>query len=125
MKKQEKKNKKEDKILVEIKRHNEVLMEQQVKTVAEQHSSLIVRLDKHDRRFDTLELELNEEIKELKTGQKELKSGVEILKTGQEGLRLDVEILKSGQERIEQKLDTKLIDHEIRIEKIEEKVGIV
>ena len=48
---------KENKVLEEIKRHNEVLMEhmeQQVKTAAEQHGSVIAKLEKHDRRFDEI-----------------------------------------------------------------------
>ncbi|MCK4423713.1 MAG: hypothetical protein KAV18_06545, partial [Candidatus Omnitrophica bacterium] len=48
---------KENRILEEIKRHNSVLMEhmeQQVKTVAEQHGSIMAKLEEHDRQLAQL-----------------------------------------------------------------------
>ena len=100
------KKEKEDKILTEIKRHNKVLMEhmeKQVGTIAEQHDSVRKEIkqlrNSMENRFATVEmavLENSKDIKELKTDVKEIK----------------------------QKLDSGLSNHEQRITKTEEKVGI-
>ena len=123
----------------ELIRHQNVLFEQirdEVKGVAEGHSSLDKKLDKtnerldemdtkidmissvvagHGKRFDTIEfaiIENSKDIQLLKAGQKVLEAGQETLKSGQEELKLDVK-------RIEHKLDTVTIDHEQRMQKLE------
>lgn len=103
-----KKEKKDDKILEEIKRHNKILMEhmeRQVKTVAEQHDSI------------------KQDISEIKPDPGSVKSEVGTVKMAVMENSRQIKALKTGQERIEQKLDTTLTDHEQRIKKVEEKVG--
>ena len=99
---------KEDKILEEVKRHNKVLMEhmdKQVKTVGEQHGSIIRKLGEHDRQFEKIHRRSDR---------------VEIVVMENSS---DIKKLKTVQERVERKLDTALTAHEERIKKIEEKVG--
>ncbi|MCQ9206779.1 MAG: hypothetical protein NG740_02715 [Omnitrophica bacterium] len=113
-----KKPAKKDKILEEIKRHNKVLMEhmeKQVKTVAEQHGSVIGKLEEHDEEFKKIDqrfgrieevaMENRKDVKELQSGQKRLESGQKRL--------------ESGHEELERKLDTVTENHEKRIHKLE------
>lgn len=124
---------KENKILAEIKRHNEMLMEhmkQQVNIVAEQHGYVINKLDEHsgeftkiNSRLDNVEIGLKGVKSELKGVKSELNTvKIAVLENTEDikELKIGQKELKTNQERMEQKLDTKLIDHETRIEKIEE-----
>ena len=89
---------KEDKVLEEIKRHNKVLMEhmeQQVKIVAEQHGSIVKKLEEHDGQFENLKGEINQ-------------------------LRNSME---RHFDSLENTFGAVLHDHEGRIKKVEEKIG--
>ena len=144
---------KENRILEEIKRHNSVLMEhmeQQVKTVAEQHGSIMAKLEEHDRQLAQLPaiqselgtvkmavLENGRQIKVnsnlIKANSSQIKVNSNLIKANSSQIKANgnliknnsnqIEDLKTGQERIETKLDTKLTDHEIRIGQLEGKVA--
>ena len=82
----------------ETKRHFEVVverLEKQISAIAEQHGSVMGKLEEHDKRFDSI-VKNQEEIKSVKS-----------------------ELVK-----INQKLDTKLENHEEQICDIEHKVSI-
>lgn len=86
------------------KRETRVLLEdmnKSIKTVAEQHGSIVKKLEEHDKRFDRLEMAVMETSGEIK-----------ILKT-------DVKEVKEGQKRLEQKVDTIITDHENRLRNLE------
>ncbi len=132
-------------------RETKVLLEairDEVKIVAQEHGSIMEKLEKHDQRFDRIETALMEnsvQIKKLEKGQIRLEEGqirleerqIKLeegqikLEEGQikleEGqIKLEERHIKleEGQIRIEQKLDTAIDNHEKRITKIEEKVGV-
>ncbi|MFH1777797.1 MAG: hypothetical protein ABH952_09620 [Candidatus Omnitrophota bacterium] len=91
-------------------RETRVLLEEirsSVKTVAEQ--------------VGTIKEEILSEVKS-EIGQ--VKSELDIVKMAVMENSRKISDLKSGQERIEQKLDTNIANHEQRITKIEEKVGV-
>jgi chromosome segregation ATPase len=113
-------------------RETRVLLEdinKSVKTVAEQHDSIIKKLDEHDgqfkkidQRFDIVEMAITENsrnIKALQTDVKGLKTDAEVLKTDVKALKEGQGRLEKGQEEIKQKLDTVTTDHERRLEKLE------
>jgi len=100
--------KKEDKILVEVKRHNKVLMEhmeKQVKTVAEQHNSIMDKL---------------EGIDELKEDAQQLKGDMAIIKPMIKEINTDNTYIKMAVKEV----DVKASDNSVRIKKIEHKVGV-
>jgi tetrahydromethanopterin S-methyltransferase subunit G len=76
-------------------------MNKNITTVAEQHESVVKRLDS-----------IESELHFIKVAALENSNGIKILKD-------DVRILKKGQEEIKQKLDTVTEDHEKRIAKLE------
>ncbi len=145
------KNKEENIIVEEIKRHNAVLMEhmdKQVKTTAEQYGSLAKRMDslcidvkelkedmaivkpavkKLGSELGTVKLELGTVKSELGTVKSELgtvKSELGMVKVAVMENSTKIKKLESGQDRIEKKLDTTLADHERRIEKLEHKIAV-
>lgn len=97
-------------------RETRVLLEQirsEVKVVSEQHGSITQNLYSIRSELETVKIAVMEnslQIKGLKVGQKELK--------------FELEEMKVGQKRIEKKLDDSLSNHDQRICKLEEKVGI-
>ncbi|MFH1777029.1 MAG: hypothetical protein ABH952_05665 [Candidatus Omnitrophota bacterium] len=117
------KKEKEDKVLDEIKRHNKVLMEhmeKQVKTVAEQYGSIMNKLEDHDEKFERM----GSELETVKMAVIENSANIKVLKMDTAKLKAGQETIKARQERMEQKLDNNLANHEKRITKIEEKVGV-
>ena len=86
-------NKKDTEIVREIKRHMKVLMEDmsgQVKIVAEQHGSIIRKLEEHDARFDRMDLEFQK-------------------------VHMDLKVITTGLFDTSHRVD----DHEARIRKLE------
>jgi peptidoglycan hydrolase CwlO-like protein len=85
-------------------RETRVLLEDihsEVKTVVEQHGSIVKKLDEHDKRFDRMESELT------------------TVKMAVMDNSRDIKELKTGQQEIGQKLDTVIADHEHRLQKLE------
>ena len=120
-------------------RQTRVLLEQirsEVKTVSEQHGSIMEKLEGHDKQFTNIESELNtvksdlisvksdlisvksdlisvkSELTTVKVAVMDNSKQIKDLKTGQQELREKVE-------RIENKLDTVVTDHEQRLQKLE------
>ncbi len=92
-------------------RETRVLLEQvnhNVKTIAEQHGSILKKLEEHDKQFSKIGSELNFVKVAVIENNKEIK-----------GLRTEIEKVKTGQEVIEQKIDTVTSDHEQRLHKLE------
>ena len=123
---------KKGKILEEIKRHNKVLMEhmeKQVKTVAEQHSSVIEKLEEHDENFKRIDqrfgrieevaMENRKDVRGLQTGQERIEELAMENRKDIRGLQTGQKRLEAGQEEIKQKLDTVVENHEKRIQKLE------
>ncbi len=120
-------------------RETRVLLEQirsEVKTVAEGHGDINRKLDKanakleeHDRHFGTLEAAIMANSKAIKENNQAIKSNAEAVKSNADlikansndikDLKSDVKDLKAGQEQIKQKLDTVVVDHERRLQKLE------
>ena len=90
-------------------RETRVLLEEirdQVKVVAEQHGSVMNKLEEHDSKFERMEQRFDRLEMATMTNSRDIKD------------------LKSGQERIEEKLDTTIENHEKRLKKVEAKVSL-
>jgi chromosome segregation ATPase len=97
-------------------------MHKDIKTIAEGHSFIVEKLDRHSEdlaviksELDTVKMATMENSHEIK----KLKSDVEQLKVGQAKLEQGQQQLAQGQERIEQKIDVITTDHEQRLTKLE------
>src|SRR3989338_4504119 len=90
-------------------------MNQGIQTIAEQHSSIVEKLDQHSGDLSVIKSELDT----VKIATMENSHRIKVLEVGQEELKSGQEELKSGQQRIEQKLDAVTVDHEQRITKLE------
>lgn len=92
-------------------RQQNVLLEkvyQEVKIIAEGHSGIV-------RRLDTIESDLGE----VKSDLGEVKSELGTVKMAVMDNSQQIKELKKGQEEIKQKLDTTIVDHEQRLQKLE------
>ena len=104
-------------------------MNQGIQTIAEQHSSIVEKLDQHSGDLSVIKSELDtvkiatmensHRIKVLEVGQEELKSGQEELKGDIQELKGGFQELKGDVKEIKQKLDIVITDHEQRLTKIE------
>ena len=90
-------------------------MNQSIKTIAEQHGSIVEKLDQHSKDLSIIKSELDT----VKMATLDNSHRIKKLEQGQEKLEQGQEELKDGQQRIEQKLDIVTADHEQRITKLE------
>ena len=105
-----------DKKTKETKRHFGVVaegLEKQIGAIAEQHGSVMGKLGEHDKRFDSIT-----------ETQEAIKTELEGVKLAVQDNRVEIKSVKSELGKINQKLDTKLEDHEERISDVEHRVGI-
>src|SRR3990167_4538719 len=84
-------------------------MNQSIKTIAEQHSSIIEKLDQHSEKLDQHSKDLSV-----------IKSELGSVKLAVKDVDQRTIKLEAGQQRIEQKLDVVTTGHEQRITKLEE-----
>ena len=99
-------------------REHNVLLDRVNKTVeliAEQHGSIVTKLEEHDRLFEKIDTKI--ERIGIKLGEHDKRfDRVEsaIIENSK-----DIQLLKATTKRIEEKLDTVTTDHEQRIQKLE------
>jgi chromosome segregation ATPase len=105
---------------------------QQVKTVAEGHGDIILKLNEHDKKFNKIESELGTvkmavmtiigDVKTLRSDVDTLKGDVKMLRSDVGTLKGDVKTIKGDVKTLNNKLDENITNNEKRISKLEEKV---
>jgi chromosome segregation ATPase len=91
---------------------------QQVKTVAEGHGDIILKLNEHDKKFNKIESELGT----VKMAVMTIIGDVKTLRSDVDTLKGDVKTIKGDVKTLNNKLDENITNNEKRISKLEEKV---